>query len=767
MSTAGPAREATPETGPGDSGAFGDFGDYLARLARERPDLVTLAESLSLAATVDRPLLRRARLRFVPRSTAGLEAELWFSPLVEAVGDRALLFSPEAAAALRARLAERPAAHRLAVRTLIDEAHARAPGIVRVCEDLLWADVAPAAVAETHLSRQVGRLLAAVADEGESGDDMGRWALYYLNRLPPGVRSRRDVWQVQVASAERLGTEPPENPHGHPPAVASAARALVHREVALGVRLLSDGLVLSRPPRPGDRVVRVTGGPRTRLDVRHLLSHVDEPRRIELREGDTAHLPFTVVQIFDREGNAVLHVAHPGATGEVAVAREPGGRARVAVLLPDGAIALHDDSGAETDRIPPGSGRRQPALSDEGQILTWRENGRPVVWDLPTMRELGGRAMLSDALLLRPVSGAGDPELWRLLPFHVTHHADAGRGTWVAAGTGGPVEIRAEDGSAFLLAPEAFTPEETPGLPPWSRGCVLAEVPWGAADVAGLPARLPALATAGLDGIVLTDAWPGADGALLELLPHARAMGLRLLVDVVGGSAHPADLLDHVRRLLDRGADGVRLSGGGGRLPPPADLGHLLAAYQDRALMVRLPTWPRSARRQTAATVSGAEEYVASVILHLAPDSQLSLPLPQPPDAGVTGRAAKRAAAFALSLPGSPALPLPLATAGALWPLLRQRRNQLALSRGDCEVIRADDSVLGLLRRHGDERVLCLVNMSGSEAGFAFGDEPPAGRPVDLLGEGRDLPRDRLPERVAVPGHGVRWFRLLAPAPDD
>ncbi|MFE0516710.1 hypothetical protein, partial [Streptomyces sp. NPDC058964] len=65
--------------------------EEIAELARRRPSLVALASCVSLAVSVDRAFLRRARLRFLPRTAAGLEAELWFSPLVETAGSHTLL----------------------------------------------------------------------------------------------------------------------------------------------------------------------------------------------------------------------------------------------------------------------------------------------------------------------------------------------------------------------------------------------------------------------------------------------------------------------------------------------------------------------------------------------------------------------------------------------------------------------------------------------------------------------------------------------------
>src|SRR5262245_14691442 len=77
-------RRARARGGPMKRGATpaGLLLDRIESSPRTRR-VVDLARYLSLAAWIEPALLRKARLTFLPRSDAGLEADLWFSPLVQ------------------------------------------------------------------------------------------------------------------------------------------------------------------------------------------------------------------------------------------------------------------------------------------------------------------------------------------------------------------------------------------------------------------------------------------------------------------------------------------------------------------------------------------------------------------------------------------------------------------------------------------------------------------------------------------------------------
>ncbi|MEU2077313.1 alpha-glucosidase C-terminal domain-containing protein [Streptomyces sp. NPDC013489] len=359
----------------------------LSRLAELQPDLVRLAECLCLTAGIERAFLRRARLRFLPRTTAGLEAELWFSPLVEAAGDHMLLLDPAWSEALRRRLANGPHEHAIAVWEFTSEAHREAPPVIRWFEELLWAGLFPTADGHERVKDGLARMLLAVTtSEDEAADDLGRWALHYLSRLPVGVLRHDDAWRIQVASSERLGLDPPHDPFSRPASVATGARALVQRDVVIGVAARSGGLVLSSPAAPDSVAIRASGGHTVRLDVASSLEpppHMG-PVHVELRTDQSVLVPFTVIQRLSRSGQPRWSMAHARRALEVVVAA--GGQARapeprhphLAVLLGDGTIVLHDHEGEAVAAVPApsnGAQRRSVALSARGTTLAWVEDG--------------------------------------------------------------------------------------------------------------------------------------------------------------------------------------------------------------------------------------------------------------------------------------------------------------------------------------------------------------------------------------------------------
>ncbi|MFD4138702.1 hypothetical protein [Streptomyces sp. NPDC058572] len=359
--------------------------EYIADLGKIRPELVELAECLSLAAGVERAFLRRARLRFLPRSTAGLEAELWFSPLVEAAGEKTLLLDPEAAAVLRRMLARRPSRHVEEVRDFTAEAHRDAPPMTRWFEELLWADLFPSPATRREVVRHLERALDAVTSTGDAADDLGRWALHYLPRLPAGVQRHDAAWRIQVASSERLGLEPPHDPFGRPATSTAEARGLVQRDVPVGVSARSDGLVLSFPPADGSRTVRAVGVRKVRLAAASALTPAPTapPVRLELHRNQQIHLPFTVVQSLGDDGVPTLSVSHAGAAVVAVAAGVPavadGRRTRYGMLLEDGTIVLHAVDGTEVLRIPAapdGAPRSSLTLSADGAHVAWVEQGK-------------------------------------------------------------------------------------------------------------------------------------------------------------------------------------------------------------------------------------------------------------------------------------------------------------------------------------------------------------------------------------------------------
>lgn len=165
-----------------------------------------LAQVLSLAATIEPGLVRRARL-LRPELDASAEADLWFSPLVEAHTPRGISLDPEVAEALRAELAEDPDLLARAWR-LTQSFHRDAPWSIRMEEKVRYLSLAP----EREDDSDIDKLLVAAGremtktEEGPSALDLARWMVRALPRLPSTVRNRGVSRALDVGAAARLST---------------------------------------------------------------------------------------------------------------------------------------------------------------------------------------------------------------------------------------------------------------------------------------------------------------------------------------------------------------------------------------------------------------------------------------------------------------------------------------------------------------------------------------------------------------------------------
>src|SRR5436190_447407 len=82
-----------------------DPQSLVARVKQRNPDVVRLAEAVSLAVHIEPELLREARLRLETGLSAAVEADLWFSPLVESRSAAGVVLAPPVAHQLRRGLA--------------------------------------------------------------------------------------------------------------------------------------------------------------------------------------------------------------------------------------------------------------------------------------------------------------------------------------------------------------------------------------------------------------------------------------------------------------------------------------------------------------------------------------------------------------------------------------------------------------------------------------------------------------------------------------
>ncbi|NBM20909.1 hypothetical protein, partial [Streptomyces sp. GC420] len=313
----------------------------IAEQRRDQPDVVRLAESLCLAAQAEPHFVRGARLRFVPLSGTGLEARLWFSPLVEAADSRVVMLHPEVTAELRQELSLRDRELLRSVRDFTLDAHRDAPPLVRCYEELLWQSTVDPRPAEEDVARALAPLVHEVRHGGHRAAEASRWVLRFLPRLPGGVRDADAAWRLHVMAAERLGLDPPPGAAERAGAAGvRAVRTLVHTDIDIGVRTGSDGIVLSRPPEPDALVLQANGAARAGLRLRAALPGAGW-HELDLYDGWRSTLGLGVVAEADTDGT--VRAAQAELDGVVRAARA-GHRAAVAVST-DGRTSLRVDDG--------------------------------------------------------------------------------------------------------------------------------------------------------------------------------------------------------------------------------------------------------------------------------------------------------------------------------------------------------------------------------------------------------------------------------------
>lgn len=260
--------------------------ELLRAVAERRPALPLLAQVLCLAPHAAPAFVRRARIEFVPNSTASLEADLWFSPLVESADANAVVLAPDVAAVLRNRLALDPERWARVLR-LTEHMQERAPELVRRYTRLAAAEAMGAEPRDVEPDLTAFRF--ALIPDGTTGDDLARWLVHFLPRLPGILETSALARTLVDSAAARLRVEPPTSA-----GTAAGSGTAVRRGVRLGVRFDDDGLTLSRPPNPGDRVLEVPGGRRVRVELAPPGERSFGGYPVELAAGESKHVPIVV-----------------------------------------------------------------------------------------------------------------------------------------------------------------------------------------------------------------------------------------------------------------------------------------------------------------------------------------------------------------------------------------------------------------------------------------------------------------------------------------
>ena len=148
-----------------------------------------LAKLASLALRVEPHLLRRLRLELLRDADVGIEADLWFGPLVESRGVRTIVLNRYVVELLREKLAE-DRQLLLRVIALTEQAHTEAATTIRLEEQLTALAILNEPDAAQKIDEALRPALRTMQVGGEGARQLAQWAMRALSSsLHPRVRA--------------------------------------------------------------------------------------------------------------------------------------------------------------------------------------------------------------------------------------------------------------------------------------------------------------------------------------------------------------------------------------------------------------------------------------------------------------------------------------------------------------------------------------------------------------------------------------------------
>jgi type VI secretion system protein ImpC len=161
-----------------------------------------LAEAVSLAIRIEPQLLRRARIELFPNLDAGVEADVWFSPIAESRAPSGIVLRPLVAHALRQRLATRPA--------LLDAAWTIVESLHRNISPAMFAEERLAYFALSGRYTEMRELLRSVVATLASrrGRSLAPWAARAVRTLPDEAKFTEEAQMISFGATLRLEDAP-------------------------------------------------------------------------------------------------------------------------------------------------------------------------------------------------------------------------------------------------------------------------------------------------------------------------------------------------------------------------------------------------------------------------------------------------------------------------------------------------------------------------------------------------------------------------------
>ena len=256
----------------------------LSRIRQSLPAETQMAEALSLAVRVEPALLRDVRLILFPRSTASLEADLYFSPLVSQRTTDWITLDPQLSLELQSGLTaplRQAGAYRdriLRAREAIVRAHREAPFEIATEEEVIWLAVhrqGRVSRVRAAIDARLRELLMRMLRRSEESVTLARWFASAAHRMPILARETEAFSVLAFASSSTLGGRKIETrPNPSLATFETLARYLPEsaKRIPLWMGLTTRGLHILPSAAPGYELIE---------------SPLTNPVLLDVRGGDT------------------------------------------------------------------------------------------------------------------------------------------------------------------------------------------------------------------------------------------------------------------------------------------------------------------------------------------------------------------------------------------------------------------------------------------------------------------------------------------------
>lgn len=273
--------------------------EQIRRFEARRPLAVRLAEAVSLAVIADPPLLRKARLDLVPTADPGTEADLWLSPLVQTRSPDGIVFAPETAEALRARLAEDPGRLKKAWETT-EAVHRHLTPALRLEEEIAW--LALASKEDPRAADRIEELLRSALAALVVGERRGlaHWAARALPKLPSGLRLTQAARMLEAGAHLRLrgDARPLRDDEKTPDWLSWVAPADLPR-VPIAIRLFEGAVEIDARPNAEGRQLQLPQTDPLLVDLSWTAPGGKETKAVQVtfRKGEMQRVPVPVQDV--------------------------------------------------------------------------------------------------------------------------------------------------------------------------------------------------------------------------------------------------------------------------------------------------------------------------------------------------------------------------------------------------------------------------------------------------------------------------------------